>query len=735
MIALAFLNPHLLWAVPLAAVPIIIHLLNRRRYVKVPWAAMEYLLAAMKRNRKRLRMEQWLVLLLRTLAVLLLALLVARPQLDGGGLIGSVTHHVVLLDDSASMQQRVGSGTLFSRAQDQVKRLADRLGETRGGDLFSLVRASKRSQPDLWAQRVSPDLGSRVGTMLKEFSAQDGVADLGSFLDGCRERATAGEDAGVIEYYIVGDSRKVDWLTADGKAHPEVLEAFAAFDPLVEHASTMVVGNRDADNLAIVDVRRVDRFAVVGVPVELAVDVQNLGLDATPAAEVAVEVAGRSRVVRPVPSLAPGERVTVPVLHTFRDAGHHNVDTALQPADRYPIDNGRSLAIEVMQSSRVLLVDGDPDEVGSEGETVFLQVALDPGGDQPSGIETQVVTEAELGEVDLEPFDAVYLCNVPTPTEAAVERLEQFVAAGGGLVIFLGSQVDSEGYNERLFKAGKGLLPLSVSDIAGDPDRREHVALVDTDHPICGGMGELLQLLCNNAVLVKRYLVLEERPESGARILARITDADGPPWIVSRTFGSGGEVVLCSVSADKHWSNLPDTDANLILAHQMHRFVARSRGVAGNNLSTDGLFQLRVDTGLYKPDVTLRAVGGDGESATYTATPSADDSEGQQAIAVAMTDLHTLGAFEVEMQLHSGNVDRRMFARNVPSGEGRLARFDAADFDRAFPEELRDRLTFREESAGLGADSGEGELWRWLGLLMLCALMVETVLSWRFGRR
>src|SRR5678815_5141893 len=103
MLALAFLNPLLLWALPLAAVPIVIHLLNRRRFKRVPWAAMEFLLAAMKRNRKRLRMEQWLVLLLRTLAVVFLALLVARPQRAGGALLGSRTHHVVVFDDTASM--------------------------------------------------------------------------------------------------------------------------------------------------------------------------------------------------------------------------------------------------------------------------------------------------------------------------------------------------------------------------------------------------------------------------------------------------------------------------------------------------------------------------------------------------------------------------------------------------------------------------------------------------------
>jgi hypothetical protein len=124
VLALAFLNPLLLWGLPLAAVPIVIHLLNRRRFLRVPWAAMEYLLAAMKRNRKRMRMEQWLVLLLRTLAVLLLIALVARPQLTGGGLIGARAHHVVLLDDSASMWQRSGSTTLHDKAREQIRQLA-----------------------------------------------------------------------------------------------------------------------------------------------------------------------------------------------------------------------------------------------------------------------------------------------------------------------------------------------------------------------------------------------------------------------------------------------------------------------------------------------------------------------------------------------------------------------------------------------------------------------------------
>ena len=139
MVALGFLNPLLLWALPMAAVPIIIHLLNRRRFHKIPWAAMEYLLAAMKRNRRRLRMEHWILLALRTLAVLLLVFLVTRPQLAGGGLIAARTHHVVVLDDSASMAQRGGVVSVYESAEERVQQLAKALAEVDEGDLLTNI--------------------------------------------------------------------------------------------------------------------------------------------------------------------------------------------------------------------------------------------------------------------------------------------------------------------------------------------------------------------------------------------------------------------------------------------------------------------------------------------------------------------------------------------------------------------------------------------------------------------
>src|SRR5687767_10992457 len=105
----------LLWAAA-AAAPILIHLLNRRRYREQSWAAMEYLLAAMRKNMRRIQIEQWLLLALRTLIVLLLVAAVADPVIQGLGLshaAGARTHRLFVLDGSYSMSYRVDQAARF----------------------------------------------------------------------------------------------------------------------------------------------------------------------------------------------------------------------------------------------------------------------------------------------------------------------------------------------------------------------------------------------------------------------------------------------------------------------------------------------------------------------------------------------------------------------------------------------------------------------------------------------
>src|SRR5271166_5934798 len=102
--ALGFANAPLLYGLAAASIPIVIHLLNRRKFREVPWAAMRFLLAALRKNRRRIRVEQWLLLAIRTLILLLVVAAMAKPFLEalGAVIVGRRTHRVLVLDASLS---------------------------------------------------------------------------------------------------------------------------------------------------------------------------------------------------------------------------------------------------------------------------------------------------------------------------------------------------------------------------------------------------------------------------------------------------------------------------------------------------------------------------------------------------------------------------------------------------------------------------------------------------------
>src|SRR5215210_4461839 len=152
-----FVNGALLWGAALAAVPLIIHLLNRQRHKPMPWAAMRFVLAAYRKTRRRVQLENLLLLLLRTAAVAFLALAVARPFTGADSPLAALTEGrrdlVLIVDGSASMGWRDGVDSVFDRA---VKRARDVVHKLQGGrgDRVRLVFAGQYPRLLSW---TSPD--------------------------------------------------------------------------------------------------------------------------------------------------------------------------------------------------------------------------------------------------------------------------------------------------------------------------------------------------------------------------------------------------------------------------------------------------------------------------------------------------------------------------------------------------------------------------------------------------
>ena len=126
LFAFGFASPWLLLGILLVGLPVLLHLLRRRQHREEPFAANRFLAEAARKNSRRLRFQQWLLLAVRMLLLGLLAFSLARPFLDsptGRRDRPVTTHHVLVLDASLSMRYHDAETSRFDRSRELLERL------------------------------------------------------------------------------------------------------------------------------------------------------------------------------------------------------------------------------------------------------------------------------------------------------------------------------------------------------------------------------------------------------------------------------------------------------------------------------------------------------------------------------------------------------------------------------------------------------------------------------------
>ncbi|MCD6303497.1 MAG: BatA domain-containing protein, partial [Planctomycetes bacterium] len=489
------LNPTVMWTgLALTAVPIIIHLLNRRRFRTMDWAAMQFLWESVRRNRRRLRIEELILLVLRCLAVLLLAFALARFTGCGSALGGSAGSRTVvfILDDSASMGQRVGGGSIFSAA---VADLAERLDKLSPADKLAIFRTS-----DDRAERPFFKLTHLANTDMRTLSGRlaslrptDERADLARSLAAAAEVFQRDASA-TRRLYLYGDFRQVD---LDGGHKDAVRKAFERLRKLDVKLVAVDLARRPRNNLTVESVALAGKFALAGVPFRVRVEVRNNA--PVPARNVPVALktvfttAGGLREVELPPEeialIEPHATARAELEVTCPMPGSAFI-TAKLPPDELPADSSGYLALDVRDALHVLVVDGQADiSDPAAGAAFFLAYAADPDRNGSEGTKVDVIAPAALDQVPLEDYDVVVLANVPELPVALdangreywpqLDRLETFVRSGGGLAIFTGEGVNPAFYNGPLYAGGMGLSPLRIGPRKGDPSRRDKYFRLD----------------------------------------------------------------------------------------------------------------------------------------------------------------------------------------------------------------------------------------------------------------
>jgi len=762
ILAAAFVTPGLFFSGAAAmSVPIIIHLLARRRFKRVRWAAVEFLLAAEKKKRRRVKLEEWILLALRCLAVLLIAMLIARPFLTPSGIIASLSGHaqterIILIDDSFSMGYVSAGVPLFTHAKKSVRRLIALIREESPDDTVTIFRMTEPGSPmergTFLDERQTPELLARLESLSVSQLAMDPV----DVVERVSQYLSQSEDIINTAVYVVSDFQKKDWLTdAQGEASASVLKPLMGWSG-DDHDLQIVlidVGDDQASNIAVTDVRVTGGQLVTGAEATFRAKVANYSAQAANNLDVSISVGDLAQPTKTIPELAGGLTTSVDLGVSFVTAGFETVRVSV-PHDSLEIDDVRHFVADVASSIRILVVNGEPSTDLFEDEVTYLSTALRPQGEVFSGNDVVVVDESALETANLSTYHAVILANVYRVSEPAAARLEQFVRRGGGVMFFLGDQVDPGLYNATLYRDGSGLLPAKLGERVRGA-RPFHLHIVDRLHTIMRPLsleGDPLGLSeipffeffdCKPWSADKlpteddRANDAEEKTDgksdmasaSPSRVLAVFRDDQDYPAIIERKFGSG-RVILVTTAADKEWHLWPNHPTYLPVMMELALYVSK-RSVDDAAYSAGVPIEMAIDTSMYESEVIVRTPAYPTErEAVVTAKPS----ENGAGLVATWPDTKRCGVYQFVLRRRDQGQTIRLVSVNPDTRESDVASANESELRQA------NEGVPIEYVNGVEALSGEvgnprTELWRLVLLAAVAVLLFEQFLAWSWGRR
>jgi len=699
----------LLWGVA-AAIPILIHLWNRRKQREEPWAAMEFLLAAIHNQARRLRIEQLILLAVRTLVLLLLALALAEPiltnvatPLAAAGDAPRV-HTVLVIDASYSMQYRMRGETLFDQAKEQA---IARVQQARQGDGFTVILMA--DPPETVVGDAAFDAADVI-EQIERLQSRPTGADLNASLLSVAERIATAERRGLRfarhDVLFFSDLGRTTWQAAGSD------DVRRTFGELASDAELFVVpiGPDERDNVAISQLTTSDVFAPVGRDLSVEVVVSNwTGGPVRRAVEVSIDARSIGR--RELTVAARESVATAFALRTIAP-GQHLVHARIAD-DALPIDDQRQMVVVAADTIRVLCVAGKPQAAD------FIALALAPDEAARAQIAPEIVPESALLERDLDEFDCVFLCNVGRIARDEAEVLFEFVHAGGGLVTVLGDQVNARSYNESLAATGeRQLLPGRLDNVVASGSYRfvprydQSIAAPFRGHERAGLL----------TTPVWRYFKLQ--PLEGA--IEHLAFDTGDPAVLTSQVGAGRVVLFATAastaSVDRSggeivpWTALVSWPSFPPLVHEMLRFASGGRTAARNVLVGEALRWERPGTSgepveLVEPAGTSRPVGGLG---------------GGRSV---LTNARQQGIYRVRSS--DPAVEPLLYVARLDARESDLRQVSPG----RLPTELQSGHERTDDDAPATAGgTGDTELFRWALAAVFALALGESSLACWFGR-
>jgi len=576
----AFLNAGLLWWLPLALLPLVIHLLNRLRRRNIEWGAMRFLLRSHATRSRRILLEEIALLAIRVAALVALVFAVTRPFVRNpafGGKGQSRQDVAIVLDASLSMALREDNVTRFERGVWAAGQIIDALED---GDTVSLLLAGAAVRPlHPRPEFLSTETRRALKRHLAAAGPLPGVTDMIRALDAAQNMLSAGKYAHK-QIVVLTDGQARSWR-GDEPRRWQFLRQMSEQAGVQPRIHALRVGGAPGRvvNAAVsrIDVDR--RVVGTDLPVEIRATVVNTGTEPISDRSVELVVGDRRIAEQEVGRLGPQASHTLRFSHQFTRPGSHLIRARLTGEDQIHHDDGAYYALQVHDRLPVLLVDGAPAANPLDSGTGYLEAAMDPAEVEGEArvdylVDARRVEWSRTEQIDPTGYKVVVLAGVPRLGERFLDRLRRFVREGGGLLIALGEQTDAEWYHNHLQATGDGLLPCRLDQPVGDAGSRQSsqtIAAGPSEHPALGVAADRSKTDIDR-VHVFRWFRLMTPAEGTAEAVLRL--ANGEPFIVAKRVGRG-RVLMVGSPLNIDWTNLPAAKVYVVMVHEMIYWLAQ----------------------------------------------------------------------------------------------------------------------------------------------------------------
>jgi hypothetical protein len=766
-----FSYPVLLWFFPILGLVVLIHLINMFRHRRIEWAALEFLLAGYRKSRMRIFLQQFLLMLLRILVVTFIILMLAGPKLEGtlsNWFSGKPIHHIILLDDSFSMNERnsaQGGVPLFEDTVAVIRRIVDTTSRRKSNDRLTLVRLSraavveKGESPDIAELFLNseelPIIQSSLETLQPSQSADKPEQLLAAAVMLIRQSNTRLKPV----VYFLSDFRRQHWENPT-----PILKHLTEIRELGGMVRMIRVTDKEHTNLSIDHLELVDGIHATDIDILLDTKITNHSQEDVENIPLVLLVDGQSQSIVTIPKIKAGEQTVPPVRFPVRlnSSEPHRIEVQLPP-DAIPDDNRRFLILNVPEALEVLIISSEKHVSASDSSTHYIRLALSPGGTK-SGIRTRIEPPSFLANKPLAPFHAIFLPDIPLLEPAAVKALEEYVTSGGGLALFPGTETNLDFIRNELYKNGNGLFPASpISETVLEPDflsKTPDITVVA--HPVFRLFGEGESPLLGS-VKIERYIGVElpeqnklseqnklpEQNESSEQNKKNISNKNdknenistiksplhvlatlrnNAPLVLEKEFGKGRTVTFLTTAAPI-WNNWGRGNPGFVVVMLELAAWLSKRSSDTVPVFVGEPFPINLDPTLFERKIRIQPPSGEnGETGNSFSLDAVLLNDTNASATFSRTDQS--GFYETILKELSGEEVRRFFAVNVDAKEGETALADVAGLSNI----LRSVNQSLESAAGFSVAtefSGEQSLSDFLLYLIIATLIAETFLAGR----